>query len=52
MDAKQIAKGIAEGVGSLPTSLGYSIRRTWEGSGVVGNSLKERNFRKLSGLSL
>jgi hypothetical protein len=46
MDAKQIAKGIAEGVGSLPTSLGYSIRRTWEGSGVVGSSLKERNFRE------
>ncbi|SMB48653.1 conserved hypothetical protein [Serratia proteamaculans] len=46
MDAKQIAKGIAEGIGSLPVSLGYSIRRTWEGSGAASNGLKERNFRE------
>ena len=44
MDTKQIARGVAEGISSLPVSLGYSIRRAWEGSGAAGSSLKARNF--------
>ncbi|CAI0737025.1 Uncharacterised protein [Serratia rubidaea] len=46
MDARQVAQGIAEGIASIPVTFGYSVRRTWEGSGAAGSDLKARNSKE------
>lgn len=43
MDAKLIAKGIIDGLASLPEGVYLSAVRTVEGSGVLGRELKNRN---------
>lgn len=46
MDAKQIAKGIVDGLSSVPGGMYYGFFRTWEGSGLAGSQLRERNQRE------
>lgn len=43
MDAKLIAKGIIDGLASIPAGLYLSGLRTIEGSGLLGSELKARN---------
>lgn len=43
MNAKQIAKGIYDGIASVPGGVYYSVVRTVEGSGLAGSDLKARN---------
>lgn len=43
MDAKAVARGILEGIESLPKGIGYSVRRTWQGAGLGGGQFKRRN---------
>ncbi|AVV39098.1 MULTISPECIES: hypothetical protein [Pantoea] len=46
MDAKQIAHGIMEGISSVPSGMYQGVVRTWEGSGLAGSDLKNRNQRE------
>lgn len=46
MDAKQIAYGIVEGMSSIPSGMYQGVVRTWEGSGLAGSDLKNRNQRE------
>ncbi|CAH5625037.1 hypothetical protein AI3013V2_1365 [Enterobacter cloacae] len=43
MDAKLIAKGIVDGLASIPNGLYLSAVRTVEGTGIVDRDLKARN---------
>ena len=43
MDVKQIAKGIIDGLASIPEGVFLSAVRTIEGSGIAGRDLKIRN---------
>lgn len=43
MDAKLVAKGIVDGLASIPESVYLATVRTVEGSGVLGRELKARN---------
>lgn len=51
MDAKQIAYGIVEGMSSIPSGMYQGVVRTWEGSGLAGSDLKNRNQRETERLS-
>ena len=46
MDAKQIAKGIVDGLSSVPGGMYYGFVRTLEGSRLAGSQLRERNQRE------
>ncbi|WP_297205659.1 hypothetical protein [uncultured Pluralibacter sp.] len=43
MNAEQIARGIIDGLSSIPEGLYLSIMRTWDGSGVIDRRNKIRN---------
>lgn len=43
MDAKQVALGILDGISSIPNTAYLGVVRSWEGSGLAGNSVKQRN---------
>lgn len=43
MDAKQIAYGIVDGMSSIPSGMYQGVLRTWQGSGLAGSDLKNRN---------
>lgn len=46
MDAKQIAYGIVDGMSSIPSGMYQGVKRTWQGSGLAGSDLKNRNRRE------
>lgn len=46
MDAKQIAYGIVDGMSSIPSGMYQGVIRTWQGSGLAGSDLKNRNRRE------
>ena len=43
MDAKQVALGILDGISSIPNTAYMGVVRSWEGSGLAGESAKQRN---------
>lgn len=43
MDAKVIAKGILDGLSTIPRNFAWGVVRTWEGSGLSGSEIKNRN---------
>ncbi|MEH0887891.1 hypothetical protein [Enterobacter sp. UNJFSC 003] len=43
MDAKQVALGILDGISSIPNTAYMGVVRSWEGSGLAGDSAKQRN---------
>ncbi|GEM_PF-6918011 len=43
MDAKMVARGIADGISSIPGLMGRGLVRTWQGSGAAGDGLRDRN---------
>jgi hypothetical protein len=43
MDIKQAALGILDGISSIPNTAYMGMVRSWEGSGLAGQSAKQRN---------
>lgn len=43
MDAKQVALGILDGISSIPNTAYMGVVRSWEGSGLAGDSARQRN---------
>lgn len=43
MDIKQAALGILDGISSIPNTAYMGMVRSWEGSGLAGQSVKQRN---------
>lgn len=43
MDAKQVALGILDGISFIPNTAYMGMVRSWEGSGLAGDSAKQRN---------
>ncbi|MCI8906395.1 MAG: hypothetical protein HFE70_19555 [Enterobacter sp.] len=43
MDVKQVALGILDGISSIPNTAYMGVVRSWEGSGLAGDSAKQRN---------
>lgn len=41
MDAKQIALGIPNRISSIPNTAYMGVIRSWEGSGLAGDSAKQ-----------
>lgn len=46
MDTKMVARGIADGISSIPGLMGRGLVRTWQGSGAAGDGLRDRNQRE------
>jgi len=43
MDIKQAAAGIVDGLSSIPHTAYMGLVRSWEGSGLAGESIRQRN---------
>lgn len=46
MDAKSVARGLVDGISSVPSGMHDGVIRTWQGSGLAGGQLKDRNQRE------
>lgn len=46
MDTKQIARGIVDGISSVPGLMHHGMIRTWQGSGLAGGDIRGRNQRE------